>query len=240
MESPWGTHDPTSSPAPNKAVGFGANAETSTSESSRGAILGTSGYADQYLMLLLWRKIRGQSSLKGLSSGWSMQEDLPPLPGHKQKNQPSGRDLISPLHHLLRRIDGNPAPQQPEPGIRDSRVNLEAGEEEPGRIKGTSQERSTPDGSHRCGFPTARVTWRAALPAHSRSHTHCLAPQHDRGKRCPHWLFACLCHGCKQQPAYRQCQKIAIYLPRVNSTSRDLQGIAATNLRPNKKQIFNN
>lgn len=58
ISSLWGTQDPTSSPAPNMAVGFGANAETCASENSRGATLGMSGYADWYLMLFLWCKMQ--------------------------------------------------------------------------------------------------------------------------------------------------------------------------------------
>lgn len=51
-----GTQDPTSSPASNMAVGFEANAETCASKSSRGAALGTPGYADGYLMMFLWHQ----------------------------------------------------------------------------------------------------------------------------------------------------------------------------------------
>lgn len=162
-----------------------------------------------------------------------MQKGLPPPSGHKQKSQPSGRDFASPLHHQLQRTDGNPSLRWPKPRTRGSKVNSDAGKEEPGMIKRASHKRSTPDSSHSCGFTTACAMRQAALPAHSWSPLHCLAPQHDRGKRCPRWLFGCLCHGCKQQHAYCQCQKIAIYLSRVNSTSRDLQGIAVTNLGPN-------
>lgn len=98
-----------------------------------------------------------------------MQKGLPPPSGHKQKSQPSGREFASPLHHQLQRTDGNPAPQWPKPRTRGSEVNSDAGKEEPGMIKRASHKRSTPDGSHSCGFTTACAVRRAALPARSRS-----------------------------------------------------------------------